>query len=160
MKRGSLIDLLVVIIAIFTLAIATFIGYTLLDGMIPRFQEQPDFNATKLTDVQGTYGVVDNMFLFIFIGIVAAVIVSSFVIDTHPIFFVFSIIMFAIIVLIAMVFKDAFIELSTAPGFSAANTAMSNMSLVWNNIHLILPAMAGIIILALYAKGRKIGGAF
>jgi len=100
------------------------------------------------------------MFLFIFIGIVAAVIVSSFVIDTHPIFFVFSIIMFAIIVLIAMVFKDAFIELSTAPGFSAANTAMSNMSLVWNNIHLILPAMAGIIILALYAKGRKIGGAF
>jgi hypothetical protein len=159
MKRGSLIDLLVVIIAIFVLAVATFIGYTLLDGIIPGFQEQEGFNATKLTNVQGTYGVVDNMFLFIFIGVVAAVIVSSFVIDTHPIFFVFSIILFAIILLIAMVFKDAFTELSGAPGFAAANTAMSNMSLVWSNIHLILPAMAGLIILALYAKGRKIGGA-
>ena len=159
MARGSLIDLIVVIIAIFTLAVATFIGYTLLDGVIPQFGEQEGFNTTSMTNVQGTYGVVDNMFLFIFIGIIAAVIISSFVIDTHPIFFVFSIIMFAIIILIAMVFKDAFIEFSTAPGFSAANAAMSNMSLVWNNIHLILPAMAGVIILALYAKGKRIGGA-
>ena len=155
----SLIDLIVVIIVIFVLAVVSFVGYTLLDGMIPGFEQQPGFNATKLTNVQGTYGIVDNMFLFIFVGVVAAVIVSSFVIDTHPIFFVFSMIIFAIIVLIAMVFKDAFLEVSSAPGFAAANAAMSNMSLVWNNIHLILPAMAGMIILALYAKGRKIGGA-
>ena len=159
MARGSLIDLIWIIVAIFILGVATFIGYTLLDGVVPHFGEQEGFNTTSMTNVQGTYGVVDNMFLFIFIGVIAAVIVSSFVIDTHPIFFVFSIILFAIIILITMVFKDAFVQMSTAPGFSAANAAMSNMSLVWNNIHLILPAMTGIILLALYAKGKKIGGA-
>lgn len=151
--KGSLQDMPLIAVILMVTAIGIFVSYITLDAFFSAAPIQAIEQATDIGDSgMASLVILGNSFLFIFIAFGIASVISSFYTDTHPVFFVFSILIFAICVMIVGIFSDTFVELASsqvllpiAAEFVMLVDTMSNLM----TLSIVLGAM---IIIALYAK--------
>lgn len=113
-KRGSVVDIFFVSIVLFAFAFGSLIGFKILDKYNDLVQASDMGEQAK--DVASIHqsrfiGTFDAIFGFIFFGVGMALIVSAFMVRSHPVFFFFMmlILVFFIIVwaLLANIYDDA-----------------------------------------------------
>lgn len=156
-KRGSVVDLLYVLLAMFVLAIVVVIGYTMFSGITTELTNQfPDSTtATKTaTTLPNMYLAYNTLFMVIFVFGMLAALVSALFVQTHPVFGVVSIILMILFTFFAAVLSNAYQD------FEATSTDAQRFNMVsyfWAHAPKIMLLGLVLVIIVLYAKTRQGG---
>lgn len=157
-KRASLLDVFQIVISLFIISIVVLSIGTFWTKM--REPLLTGFDSSALTFYDSTERAIlnfDNVYLIIAVGLIIATTILAFFIDTHPVYFILSLIilMFAIAVSVPLSNTvSAFIN-NTGSGNSEFNqTAANYPKMLWISTNLqLIAAIAGISIgLALFIK--------
>jgi hypothetical protein len=159
-KGNAVIEGLTILVVLAIFAIAGLYAYSTFDELNTDIQDNPDMdNQSK--DMSGSLfsvfpGWIDNAFLFIFVLLVIFVIVSVFMIDTHPIFFAISIILLIAVFVAAIFIGNAYYDIATDATISSYANDMPYMAWVMNHIAEMIIAVGFITGLALFVKVKML----
>ena len=159
--KGSLQDIPVIVAVLLATAVAVMTTYLWLG----QFFAMDLLTDNPVTATVGTTGlsamvILGNAFIFIFFGFGIAAIISSFYTETHPVFFVFSIIVFACCVMVVGIFSDVFVEFASTGVMLPVAAEFVLMVDTMINLPKLSVILGVIILVALYAKRTdlQIGG--
>ena len=152
----SVIDLIVITIALFAFAVAGIFGYYIIDQWNTEAAESLPAEAQTITQIGLTsFSTIDYIFVFLTFGSMLAVIILAFRIDTHPIMFAISMIVLAVIVFIVPHIANAFLEISGSTVFASTMTQFPLMTLIWQNFPLIIFLFGILLSIVIYGKMRS-----
>ena len=152
--KGGLSEGVVIMVLMFVLAFMLLIGVFLLDVIKPDMDEfltDPTTNATFNKFHQDTPDTFDNMFMMTFVLLWAGAIILAYFVDTHPVWFILSIIALSVVLLCAGVLSNVYGEFYTdLSGEMTSDLPMTNY--VMNHlVHFIIAIVASVLI-SLFAK--------
>lgn len=164
-KRGDVTTILFILVFLFIASMGSLIfHYTwskLGDAVQPAFNS----STANVSNASGKINIVmekttaatnmlDYVFLVIFIGSTIGIIVTSFLIQTHPAFFIFFIIVMSITVILAVVFSNTYETLEEKSIFNETISKFPMTSFIMDNLPVWIIAMTGVSILVIFAKSR------
>jgi len=155
-KRGNVIlDVLVLIVILFILALSwVTIGYIgcefnddiQLDPDLPA--EAKQINQDLTTQYSSIFDGAILFFLIIFWGLT---MVASFMIDTHPVFFVFSLILLILVLTVSVALGNIFYEIFTEDiTGQSANFPLTFW--IMNNFLIVTIVLGASVLFALFAR--------
>lgn len=162
-KKGELQDILILVITLFILAVGLFILIyvipSITNGMnIAGMNNSAEgVNAISSLSNIGT-NTINNGFMMLFIGLIMSVMITSFLVRTHPIFLFLYIFMLAITIILAVYLGNAYYDLQTNPIFASTVNDASFINLVMNNIVEITLAVGALSMIIVFAKFSTFGG--
>lgn len=133
-KKGSIIlDTITAVVVLSAFAFITIIGYFFIDDVyqasIDTMNESTNTSYQIMERTHNEYPpIYDGIFVFLVFGLWITSIVSTFFLDTQPLFFVVSLLLLSSILLIAMVMSNAYFDLASDSGFTdiVSNFPMTN----------------------------------
>jgi len=134
------------------IGIVSTIGIMVLDDFSAGVQDLENFNDTHVENTKTSIITFNEGSVFIFFGLVAAAIVSSYLLRQHPVYAIFSIILLYISAYIVATISNFFQDFTTDPQTVAA---ANNFPLLLTLMENIVPITFGagiIIIIAMFAK--------
>lgn len=155
-KKGSAFDVIYILVVVFIFIVITLIAFKV-------YNEWSEGGATKINNPTSNIATakvgtaitsLDMVFGFLIGMLIILVIISAFTIDTHPAFFVVTLILLIIAIILAVAFSNIYETISQeklpteAASFPIANYLMGNLPMI---------ALIAIIIVAivLYAKFKS-----
>lgn len=163
-RRGSAQDVLLIGVLLFAFGIGFlvlhFVGTQIYDGLLANSQIQlSDATVDVFTAAKTQLAKLDLFFLAVFIGLVLALIITSWFISTNPLFMSLYVIIIIIGVVVSMGLSNAWESASQRPIFVSSLSAIP----VTNHVMSYLPyyiAVVGMIgCIVLFAKpGFRAGG--
>lgn len=122
-KRGSIIDIAIIIITVFAFAFLSLIGYKINDSIKTEFaandvtQTNSNLNATY-EQINGLFPtVMDNSILILVVGLAIVAFAFATMVRIHPVFFVFYAITLGFIIFIGGIFAGVYNEIASRPEF-------------------------------------------
>ena len=159
-KGNAVLDTFFVLIVMAVLGITIFFGFKILSQVNQNIQADDSFDSYSKNEINTytnkTQAVFDNIFLTVFALLWMVSLVASFYIESHPIFFAFSIILllfvFWIIPIIGNSVETVMIDeniASTVALFPKANWILTHMLTV-------AIAVGSSILLVMFAKNQNV----
>ena len=151
--KGQVQDTILIVVILFATGVSLMIGYMLLNeiGQDPNLSAIDEIDEA-LTQGKASMVVFGNAFIFIIIAFGLASTISAFYTETHPVFFVFSLLLFAITFLVCWIFSEVFLELAGSGALLPVAAEFVTMIQVMQNMPIIVVLVCGLIIMALYFK--------
>jgi len=150
--KGSVLDLIIVFVILGITMFGLVMGLKIYnEGFADKWPTTAVGNATK-TGMLASLDVINYGMLFLAIGLVVSLVVSAFFIETHPIFFLVSVIMLIVVVVASAPVSNAFMEMATSDSLSTEAAQYDIATHVVGNIPLIAVVGGSLVIIALYAK--------
>ena len=157
-KKGNMIlDSIIVIVILFLLTLTIVVVNMIVVNFNEGVQKSDADATTKAitqTSVNNFPNVMDNIFATAFILLWIAVIVSSFMTDTHPIFFIFSIILFIIVIIYGMIMSNAEQAIIANASMIAYASGLTKTNFIMKNLAKFIIAVGITITIALFGKTR------
>ncbi len=161
-KKGDLPDMLIFLITIFIMAI----GLLILAFVIPEISlglNEAGLNSSaearasinEITEL-GVNGIQKG-FLFLFVGFVAGLMISSFMVRTHPIFIFLYIIFLGLTVFLGTFIGNAFEQVASSPALADTLASQGLISIIMQNIVVITLAVGALSMIIIFAKFTSIG---
>lgn len=158
-KGNAIVDTLTIIVVVFVIAIVLIFGKYVLNEINDDIQASSDMTNSTKDSIQEMHtrssSFLDGLFIFIFIMVWALMIVASFMIDSHPVFFIFTVMISIFVFIIAASLGNVYEEVAADPDLApivAADFPMTNW--VMTHFLLMLIVMAFSVMIALFAKNR------
>lgn len=149
------IELFVIVIILFAFAMTVAAVYPTLSNLKTSFDANPDLAVEAKESYDDLYdksaATYDGLFMIMFVLFWIGAIALAFFIDTHPIWFVFNIILLAITLVVGMTLSNSYSSVAASMGIASA---VPMMTFVFNHIVGFILGMVTSILLALYAKTR------
>lgn len=158
-SKGQLgADMAIILVILFVTAIALPFIYFALSSVNDDIQADVGFTNESKTSLQETTdafaSTFDGIFLLFLIGGWIFLLISTFFVDTHPIFFVLSIIIMIFIVVVTVILSNAYTDTMNDADIAAYEAEFPIMSWCMNNLVLIILAIGFTTIIALYSKNQ------
>ena len=158
-KRGSIVDIAFIIIALLGLAIfIVVIGYVY-PQITTAIRGTPIGNNTAsaqaLNQVDTGIGRMDNIFLIIFVGLTVALFVTSYKIDSSPALMPIYIILLALLVIIGITAQYVFEKFTEIPTFQPTAVLDIMMSKIMGNLTVISIVLGVISMVLIFAKPAR-----
>jgi hypothetical protein len=156
-KRGILFDVVMILIVIFSMAVTLLIAKTIYDEIGDGFKESDVMSAQSITsydEFNVSWSVFDGMIIFVLVALTIGLVITSFMIPTHPIFLVINIIGMAFIVFIAMIISSLYTEISTTADLSNASLSFTNTEYIMSVLPYISVAIILIASVVNWARGE------
>ena len=158
-RKGNMVsETMFIVLAVLVFAIVAMVAYKGFTEVKPEILEEVN-NSVEASDaireVEDRYPpLFDNLIVFIFILIWGVVIVASFLVDSHPIFFIFSIIIVIFVLIAAAYLSNSLEEWFTDSEVSSLPTEFPKA--YWLITHILETTIAVIVSIgiALYAKSQ------
>jgi hypothetical protein len=93
-------------------------------------------------------------YLFIVIGYFIYMLISAYLIDSHPIFYVVGLMIGMIAITVSEFFKEAWVQVTNSTAFLAVIGNYPAHTLIWNNMTTIILGTVAISLIAMYSKSR------
>lgn len=156
-KKGNLgLDSILIVVWIFVLAVVMVFAYGLYKDFNADIQADPDIDTQAKTtagNLETNYAPVFDQMFAIFIAVLwIALIVTTYLIDTNPMFFIIVLIMIVITFIIGMELSNQFEEFADEDDLSAAAAGFPITTWIMSHILQILIAMVLSAAITLYAK--------
>jgi len=140
-KGNAVLDTLGVLVFLIIFVISIYYGKYILSDLNDEIQSDPDMHNTSKQIVsyhEARYGgFFDGIFLLAFILFWALMLVASFNIDAHPIFFIFTFILMIFVFIVAAILGNLYKEfaeeedmVAVVPFFPIAHYIMSHFLMV------------------------------
>lgn len=157
-KAQAGLEILLVIILLFGLGIVAVIGNKMFSDLNTELQaddslsnESKAFVATVEANYPSTF---DTVFLLALIFLWVLLIVSSFLIDTHPVFFVVTLVILVMCFVISMLIANTYEEFSDDTSFSTYAAEFPITSWVMSHLLIVIIVMGFTVGVTLYAKNQ------
>lgn len=156
--KGSVFDLLIIIIMVFVFAIIAILSLTVINSaetaLEPILDTEAQYQITRgVTFLQN----LDYAIVFLLFGSFVAVVIGSYIIDSHPIFLVISFLFLVFIILIGAQVTNIYVEFTQATPLVEAAAEFPLTLYTFQNLPLIAGVFGFIILIVLYAKDRGVG---
>jgi len=158
-KKGNvLLESFFIIIVLVALAFVTIGGY-IASEEIQGFLEEDDQLAPEAlviaTDINDRYdNTMDGIFAWVLGILWVIVVILSFFVDSHPAFYIVSIVLLVGLLIAAGYISNAYEEFENDPGLSVYIGDFPMMNYIMNNLLLVIAVLGGSIALSLYAKSK------
>jgi len=158
-KHADITDTISFVIVVVILAIGFFIIAFIIPSITDGLSNAGLNNSveganaiSRLNDF-GTQGI-QRGFFFVFMGMCIAVLISSFFIDTHPIFLFLYIIFLAIAVILGGYLANAYETFSTVSAFESFYESQTLFNMVMSHIVLITIIVGALSFIIIFSKFR------
>lgn len=153
-KRGSILDILWIGIVLFILSLTTILVYKVYSEIDAKFQASDDLpteSKTASSQMLAHYpGIIDNSFLFITIIMAIIAFALATLVRVHPIFFVFYIIVLAIVVFLCGVFSNVYQTIAGNSEFTALADNLTFTSHIMKFLPFIVSVFGTILAVIMY----------
>lgn len=157
-KKGSVLDIIFIMILLFVTGITIVAGYTIYHKYSESIVTMPEFNTSRQQNITATANITlnsfDYLFVFIMVGLLIMVIISSFQIQTHPIFFFISIFLLIIAILLSSSLANIYESIIGEADFAAAGSQYVVMGYVFQHFPTVILIIGAILFIILFAKSR------
>lgn len=153
MAKG-IINLIIVAIIALVFAFSILIGNLVLTEFADKAGPMLA-DTTPLSIGQQAYGALNIMFVVLMGGAFIAVVISSFQVETHPVFFVASLLVMIILVMIGAVFTNIYHEVVTSTALSATGSEYTFMNAFFENLPRLFLFFSGVIAIVQFSKLRR-----
>lgn len=157
-KKGSVDDLIYIIIIIVAVAMFILIGFKVISQFNTQIQGMSMFsdNAKNVVNnVTETFPtVVDNTFLFLTVGLCIVAIVLAFLVRIHPVFFIFYIIFVPVIIFITGAMSNIYRKAAATTSFSDVAGQMVFMSHIVQYLPIIIGVFGFLLAFIMYNTWR------
>lgn len=151
--RGNVQDILVIAVFVFFAGIVLMIAYLFLANFGATAQIAADSTASEIvTEGMSSMKVLANSLLFLAIAFGIASIASAFFTQSHPVFLIFSLIMFAIVMIPITIFSEVFLAFASTSQLLPVAAEFTLLIKLMTDMPVIAVALGILIIIALYAK--------
>ena len=152
--KGSILDLPFVVAALMLLGVSIFVSYTILyeidaDGTFDLWNESADV----IDEGVAAMSLFDSGFVLIAIGLGLSVILTAFMINTHPVFFVLSWIMLVMMIFISAMLTNAFDKFATSTMMAGALGNFPILTEFFRNMPLFCLIIGSLVAIVMYARG-------
>jgi len=149
-KKGSPLDLLVIMVTLLGFAMALIVGFTVYNSIAPSLNASS--TAQQITaNTYDQFGVWDNLFMAALIGLSLTSVISAAFVRTTPLFFVLSIFLLAMVLVVGAVIVNVWDDVSTSGAFSGVNSTFPKTFFLMDNLLLYLLVVGALIVIALYS---------
>lgn len=152
-KRGNVaIEVTFIVVVLFVIALVGLFSFQILDNMIPDLDEAIDNpNATAIyTNYHDRNPAwFDSAFLLMVILFWIGAMASAFFIDTHPVFFMVSVVLLIVTMVVGGFLANTYIEIA---GDSGVGGEFPLTSFVYDHFIGFILGISASILLVLYAK--------
>jgi|TARA_R100000750_G_C2306463_1_gene80811 ABC-type branched-subunit amino acid transport system permease subunit len=157
-KKGGVPDGIFYIVAIFTLAIVSIVGYMTLSNINEEFQTTSGISTQGKNLIDGLtnkyVGIIDASFLMVFVGVLIGTVAGVWFIRVHPALFWIMIPIFAFIIFLSAIYANVFWNFSQNANIIDNASEFTIISFVLKNYAYVITGVVILISLALFAKGR------
>lgn len=162
-KANAVADSLLVIVLLFVLVIGVLFGNYLFDVLDADLQADPTISAeakAMSSDHHTRYpGFFDAIFALVFFLLWGMVIIASFKLDTHPIFFIFTLILIIFVLFVGAELANVYDDvIASDPELATISDQYTIADWIFNHYLLVALAIGFSIILVLFGKNRILGG--
>ena len=162
-SKGSVIDVILYAVIMFTLGIFIIFGYKLMSTINTEIQNNQDLSSTSKTissDLNSKYvNLFDGIFITVFVFLALVIIVGAYFVYIHPVFYVPSLFIIVFIVLIAAVLTNVFNEITTSEDLATERASFTLMTFVMDDLMPYVLVLAFAVVIVSYAKWRGEEGA-
>jgi len=155
--KGSILDLIPIVIILFALAVVSIFGYLFVD----EFSRMDAINDTifgeYLDQTKVTLSVFDGAVLFLTFMIIVGTVIAAFFVRTHPIFFIIGLMLSVILIFVSAMITNLFMYFVESPQLADAANHMPTMVLIMQNMPMIILVTIIFVFIALYVKRRGEG---
>lgn len=155
-KRGQVEDILVYGVILFVMAVTILIGYRILKDVNTNFQDSPQISTQAKTNLNSFTNKFSTIFdaVYIFALVIAAVvlIVSVFLLDTHPLLFVLSLPAFLVVLFVNVILANALDDIGNTSGFVALYAEFEMMQFVASHWIALMSIVGFVTLTVFYAK--------
>ena len=163
MKRkgqGSLFDIFIMAIFLMIMGIATIIVGKLIFAVNEQIQVDPELpseSKTGVSTIKDTYLMMDTVVIFFWLSFFLSALITSWFIDTNPVFFILSIV--ALIIIFVAIIGLANLNEAVLTDDELITTTAQFPKITWIADHFLqfMVVQAFIIMISLYAKTRSTG---
>lgn len=158
-KKGNVIfDTLLVIVVLIVFSLVSILGYKIYSDFNTDLQADADINEyakNMSSDMNTRYpSIFDGAFVLLFILLWVFIIVSSFMIDTHPIFFVCMLLLSVFVIIIAASLANSWNDVTQDAEFASLLVDFPITVYIIQHYVLYVVMLMFTAMIALYAKSR------
>jgi hypothetical protein len=162
-NKGELSDMLVWVITIFIFAVGLFIlAYVspqIIGGLKTAGLNSSSAASNAIEDTQATLGfTINSGFLILFSGFVMSMLISSFLVRTHPIFIFLYIFFLIISLILALYVGNAYYDLQNNSVFVDNQDNTSFINTIMNHLVEITLAVGALSLVVMFSKFSTYGG--
>lgn len=156
-KRGQTVfDTIMLLIILFILALAGIVGAMVFSNVNDEVQADSSISLeakTAMTSINSGYSNwFDAAILAALIFFWALLLITSFLIDTHPVFFIVTVVLLLAVFVVSMFIANTYEELSTDSDLVSFSAQFPFTNFIFSNLLLIMIVMGLSTGVALYAK--------
>jgi len=143
-KKGSIMDIIFIAVFILMISVATLVAFKISTEFKNEFDANPDINAEgkrAYTKVNNIYpNVLDNSILILVVGLAIVALSLAAMVKVHPVFFIFYLLVFAVIMVLSAAFSNIYIHMAN----QTEMTAVAEELTFTTHIMGFLPPLVGI----------------
>lgn len=160
-KGNAFLDLMLVLLVLIGMAIIGLVSHNMFKDLNDDIQADADISPSVKAhsqDLQTRFPTfMDAAFLLAFILLWIFVIVSSVMIDTHPMFFVVTLILLLFAFVVVMMLSNTFEEFTEDTEYIGLNTEFPITYFIMDNLLIIFISIAASVLIVLYGKNKFVG---
>lgn len=155
-KGQAALDVLLLVIVLIIVGLAALVGHLVQSNVNEEIQASSDMSAESKAAMQSMTAqyprYMDNAFLTILILFWVILLVSSFLIDSHPVFFIIMAVLMIFVFIVVMVVANTYGEIASDDAFIAFAADFPIMSWVFSHLLMVIIFVGFTTLIALYAK--------
>lgn len=144
-NKGSLADIAFIGVVLLAFSMFVLIGFKISNEFNDKVQdmnEVPDAGKNAMANINSHFpGIMDNSALLLVIGLAVAAMFLAGMVRIHPVFFVFFILLLAIIVFICGIFSNIYTQMAA----NGEMVALAQQLVFTNQIMTYLPMLVGVL---------------
>jgi len=156
-KRGALQDAVVVIVALFVIAIVIAVITHAQRTITESLNESGELGSNAQTimedNITGFPGRMESLFTVLVFGLGLAAIILAFQINTHPVFFVVFGLGLLFIIVITPVFSNVYEEITGDTAIYASTSDLTMTNFIMGAYPKIMLIISTLIAVVMFAKG-------
>ena len=140
-------------------AIFTVVGYHAFSEVNDDIQSDPSLSTEAKAISNGLHtkypALLDNLFMFALVLFTITLIVSVFLIDTHPIFFIANLIILIFVFIVIMLLGNAYDDVMLDTTLSVSANSFPYMAWFMQHIVLVGLGVGSLMMIALFIKFKQ-----
>ncbi len=155
-KKGDIKDLFLIMITLFVMAIISMIIFNVYQAYNSDMQTQNIGSDARSILNRGEESIefLDYIFVTVLVMLVILFVVSIFMINTHPIFFVISLLLLIIGIVVSAIFSNTSNSMYSESIFTTSEQTFTFTTSIMDNLPIWILIIGVIGLIAIYAKTK------
>ena len=156
-KKGSAQDLIMIMVILLVFAVVTLVMFKVTGSFKDQIATMPDIPAEATASTAQLTGVfstsMDSVFLLLTIGLAIVALVLASMVKVHPIFIVFFLLAWLIIIFLSGVVSNIYAAMAESPALATEAAQLTFISTIMNYLPVIIAVIGILMMIVMHKMG-------